>query len=97
MKRLTWGIEKAAVLRNDSSRGNISFEDCVIAIDDGRVLADIPNPSEEYSHQRMLVLEISTYAYVVPYVETEEAFFLITVFPSRKHTAIYLRGEHHAK
>ncbi|HFD87699.1 MAG TPA: toxin [Gammaproteobacteria bacterium] len=90
MKRITWDIEKAAVLRNDTSRGNISFEDCVIAIDDGRVLADIPNPSAQYQHQRMFVLEINNYAYVVPYVETEEEFFLKTVFPSRKHTSIYL-------
>ena len=87
---MVWDIEKAVALRNDVARGNVSFEDCVIAIDDGRVLADIPNPSKQYPHQRMFVLEIDNYAYVVPYVETEEAFFLKTVFSSRKHTSIYL-------
>ncbi len=87
---MVWNIKKAMALRNDTSRGNVSFEDCVIAIEEGRVLADISNPSKQYPHQKMFVLEINNYAYVVPYVETEEEFFLKTVFPSRKHTTIYL-------
>jgi len=97
MKKIVWSVEKAAALKKDTSRGNISFEDCVIAIEDRRVLADIPNPGKQYRHQRMLVLEINNYAYVVPYVETEEEFFLKTVFPSRKHTTIYLTDEPHDK
>jgi hypothetical protein len=90
MKKMAWDIEKAEALRNDSSRGKVGFEDCVIAIEEGRVLADIPNPSNQYPHQRMFVLGINNYAYVVPYIETENEFFLKTVFPSRKHTTIYL-------
>ncbi|MCB2262342.1 MAG: hypothetical protein LGR52_05290 [Candidatus Thiosymbion ectosymbiont of Robbea hypermnestra] len=43
--------------------------------------------------KRILVLEIKGYAYVVPYVESEDTIFLKTVFPSRKHTAIYLTGK----
>ena len=38
----------------------------------------------------MLVLRINDYAYAVPYVETDGEIFLKTVFPSRKHTALYL-------
>jgi hypothetical protein len=38
----------------------------------------------------MMVLHINNYAFVVPYVESEDGIFLKTVFPSRKHTAIYL-------
>ncbi len=91
MKKIVWDTRKAVALRKDTSRGNISFEDCIIAIDDGRVLADIPNPGKQYAHQRMLVLEINNYAYAAPYVETEEEIFLKTVFPSRKLTSIYLR------
>jgi len=90
MKKITWDINKAKALRADKSRENVSFEDCVIAIDEGRVLDDIPNPGPQYSHQNMFVLEIKNYAYVVPYVEIDDEIFLKTVFPSRKHTAIYL-------
>ena len=71
-------------------RGNVGFEECVVAIEDGRVLADIVNPNPQYPRQRMLVLWISDYAYAVPYVETDEEIFLKTVFPSCKHTALYL-------
>ncbi len=38
-----------------------------------------------------VVLLINDYAYAAPYVETEDEIFLKTVFPSRKHTAIYLK------
>ena len=92
MKRIVWDQHKANALSNDETRGHISFEDCVVAIDEGRLLDDIPNPVKQYTHQRMLVLEINAYAYVVPYVETEDEIFLKTVFPSRKHTALYITG-----
>lgn len=93
MKKITWNPEKAKLLQQDIVRGGVSFEDCVVAIEEGRVLADIPHPANHYQHQRMLVLEINNYAYVVPYVESADEIFLKTVFPSRKHTAIYLTGQ----
>ena len=93
MKKIVWDNKKANVLKNDATRGKISFEDCVIAIEEGRVLDDIKNPGELYPLQHMLVLEINHYAYVVPYIETENEIFLKTSFPSRKHTAIYLTGK----
>lgn len=90
MKTIRWDTAKAKTLRNDVSRGNIGFEDCIVALEEGRMLDDIENPSEKYSNQRMFILGINNYAYVVPYIETEDEIFLKTVFPSRKHTAIYL-------
>ena len=39
------------------------------------------------------MLEIGGYAYLVPYVETDEEIFLKTVYPSRKFTEIYLGKE----
>ena len=83
-KQILWNHEKANLLQNDSSRGRVSFEDCVIAIEDGRILDDLPNPN--YPRQRMLVLHINHYAYIVPYHTEEAGYFLETVFPSRKHT-----------
>ena len=79
------------MLRADPARRAIGFEECLVAIEEGRVLADIPNPSPQFQHQRMLVLNINNYAYVVPYVESAENYFLKTVFPSRKQTQEYLR------
>lgn len=91
MLKFSWDTEKARLLRNDSSRGNVSFEDCVIAIEEGRVLDEIQNPSSNHRSQRMFVLEIHNYAYIVPYVQSDTEIFLKTVFPSRKHTAFYLK------
>ena len=89
-KVIRWNLGKNRKLLNDETRGNINFEDCVIAIEEKRVLADLPNPSDKRDNQRIYILEINSYAYVVPYVENDEEIFLKTIFPSRKHTAIYL-------
>ncbi len=88
MKLISWNSEKAQLLREDTSRGNVGFEECLVAIEEGRILDILPNPTR--SNQRMFVLEINGYAYVVPFVESVDEIFLKTVFPSRKHTAIYL-------
>jgi hypothetical protein len=39
------------------------------------------------------VVEIDQYIYIVPYHETEHEIFLMTVFPSRKFTKLYLKKE----
>jgi hypothetical protein len=95
MKRIGWNPEKAKALREDSLRGGVVFEDCVVAMEEGRILADLPHPNPRYAPQRLLVLNINGYAYAVPYVEDGNEIFLKTVFPSRKLTAIYLKdGDH---
>ena len=90
MKKLHWSSVKNNLLNKNTARGQINFNDCKQAIREGRVLDDIPNPSSKYPHQRLLILDINDYAYVVPYVETAKEIYLKTVFPSRKHTATYL-------
>ena len=80
---------KAKALKTDKTRNNVGFEDCLIAIEDNRVLDDIPHPLQK--HQRLFILEIGDYAYVVPYVESDNEIILKTLYPSRKHTAIYLK------
>jgi hypothetical protein len=90
MARLLWNPEKEQKLLASHDRGGVTFADCVVAIEEGRVLDDLPHPTR--SHQRLLILSIENYAYVVPYVtEPDGSLFLKTVFPSRKHTALYLR------
>jgi hypothetical protein len=63
------------------------------AIASGSILADEahPNPSR-YGHQRILVVEISGYACVVPYVRTGNQWFLKTIYRSRVYQKKYLLG-----
>ena len=55
---------------------------------------DICHPNAvEYPHQKLFIVAIDQYAYLVPYVETEDEVFLKTVISSRKFTNLYLRGD----
>ena len=76
-------------LRSKLGRGGIGLAECAIAIEEGRILDDLPNPARP--NQSIFVLYIDGYACVVAYVVDEEWIFLKTMFPSRKHTARYLR------
>jgi len=89
MTRVRWNAEKERKLQAEVSRNGITFADCTVAIADGRVLDVLPHPTR--SHQRILVLNIENHAYAVPFVIDEDgSWFLKTVFPSRKYTALYL-------
>lgn len=91
MKCINWNPDKNRKLIEE--RG-ISFEDIVFALQSGFLLDDLKHPNEErYSHQRVFVVSIDDYAYLVPYVETENEVFLKTVVPSRKLTKQYLGGQ----
>jgi hypothetical protein len=85
---IRWSVEKDLLLRTDLSRGGIGLAECAVAIEEGRILDDLPNPTRE--GQRIFVLDINDYAYVVPYITEGDVIFLKTMFPSRKHTAHYL-------
>ena len=87
-KEIRWSVEKDLLLRSDPTRGGIGLVECAVAIEEGRILDDLPNPVR--LGQRIFVLEIEDYAYVVPYITDGETIFLKTMFPSRKHTAKYL-------
>lgn len=88
MKPFRWSSEKNEVLR--SERG-ISFESVVVAVDAGGLLDILahPNPGK-YPKQRVLVVACDNYAYLVPFVEEKDCYFLKTVIPSRKATRDYL-------
>jgi hypothetical protein len=93
MKKILWNVEKAAALQSNTIRGNVSFEDCVVALESGKLLDVAPNPSSNHPSQKMFVLNINNYAYCVPFVESETEIFLKTVFPSRKYTSLYLEDQ----
>ena len=92
-KTIKWDLKKSAWLKASSERRGVGFEECVVLIEAGQILDSIDNPSSNHPDQKTFVLEIGGYAYLVPYVETDEEIFLKTVYPSRKLTAIYLGKE----
>ena len=95
MKYINWNTEKSLALKE--SRG-ICFEDLIFHIERGNVLDDYSHPNQEkYAGQRIMVIEIDNYAYLVPYVENEEELFLKTIIPSRKATEKYLGEKHENK
>lgn len=51
-----------------------------------------PNPAE-YPNQRILVVACEGYAYLVPFVEQADHYFLKTVIPSRKATRDHLKQD----
>lgn len=92
MKPFRWNVEKNETLT--SERG-ISFESIVVAIESGGLLDVLAHPNQaKYPKQRVLVVACDNYAYLVPFVEEADYFFLKTVIPSRKASRDYLnQGE----
>jgi uncharacterized DUF497 family protein len=87
-KPLYWDAEKNRKLIEE--RG-ISFEEIIFSLQNGGLLDDTEHPNtENYAHQRLFVVSIDGYAYLVPYVESEADIFLKTIIPSRKATKHYL-------
>lgn len=82
MKRLRWSYEKNELLKR--TRG-VSFEDVAYHIERDEILDVRQHPNRErYPHQRIFVIELSDYVYLVPFVEDDEEIFLKTIVPSRK-------------
>ena len=92
-KKIEWNAEKSEWLRNKYGRNGVRFEDCSALIKADKVLDIKPNPSPKRPNQRIFLLDIRNYVYVVPYVEDDEKIFLKTAYPSSKYTALYLRKE----
>ncbi|HUD07412.1 MAG TPA: BrnT family toxin [Candidatus Saccharimonadales bacterium] len=88
MKRLDWNEAKNAWLRIE--RG-ISFEDVQTAIDEGKLLDNVAHPNQRHYHgQRILIVVIENYVFLVPFIEDNDKLFLKTIYPSRKFTKSYL-------
>ena len=91
MKYFTWDQEKNEKLK--VQRG-VSFEDIVMRIGSGELLDLVEHPNQErYEGQRLFVVQIRDYVYLVPFVEQEEQVVLKTIIPSRKATMKYIRKE----
>lgn len=90
MRVFNWNSDKNQQLILE--RG-VSFEEAVFHIENGGLLDDIVHPNDkEYPNQRIFIVHMADYVYLVPYVEGQEEIFLKTIIPSRKFTKIFLGG-----
>ena len=90
MKPFRWSHEKNERLKAER---NISFEEIVLAIEADGLLDIVAHSNvSKYPHQRMFIVAVEHYAYLVPFVEEADHYFLKTVIPNRKATRDYLKG-----
>ena len=96
MKPFRWNPQKSEWLKLE--RG-VSFENMVVAIESGGLLDIVAHPNKaKYPRQRILVVALDGYAYLLPFVEDDDFFLLKTILPSRKATRDFLNpGDPHAK
>ena len=88
-----WDDEKNQLLKR--TRG-VSFEEMVIAIEDGNVVDVLGHPNvDRYPNQRVYLVEYKDYVFVVPFLRDSESqeIILKTIYPSRKYTRLYLLKE----
>ena len=91
MKPFRWSVEKNALLQQE--RG-LSFEQITVAVESGGLLDIVAHPNaERYPRQRIMVVVIDDYVYLVPYVEEEDHLFLKTIIPSRKATRDFIAAK----
>lgn len=88
MKFYNWNPEKNELLKRERQ---ISFEEVIFHIQNGDEVDIYDHPNQErYPKQKISVVIIEEYAYLVPYIETDTEIFLKTIIPSRKATKKYL-------
>lgn len=90
-----WNNEKNKQLKEQR---NITFEEVAMHIEQGHLLTIIQHPSGvKYPNQKMLVVEIKNYVYLVPFIQKGDEMFLKTIIPNRKATKKYLKGAENEK
>lgn len=89
VKKINWDSEKNRALQKE--RG-ISFEVITSHIEQGKVIDVVEHQNQDkYPNQKIFIMAIEGYVYLVPFVENEEEVFLKTIIPSRKATRQYLK------
>jgi uncharacterized DUF497 family protein len=92
MKAYAWNSEKNERL---NSERDISFEDIVVNIHLGNEVDIYDHPNQDrYPGQKISVVIVDDYVFLVPFVESDEEIFLKTIIPSRKATKQYLGGKY---
>ena len=84
MKELRWDLVKSGWLKRN--RG-ASFEDII----QSELIAVKRHPGRPL--QKIMLFDYGGYIWVVPFVEDTREIFLKTLYPSRKYTKLYRKGE----
>ena len=70
----------------------IGFEQIIALIERDYVLDTIPHKNQDqYPSQRVYVIDVDNYCYLVPHVIDGKEIFLKTIIPSRKATRDYIK------
>ena len=90
-KPFRWDPEKNEQLIQE--RG-VSFEQITVAVENGDLLQIIQHPNvAKYPRQKIMIVGIDGYAYLIPFVEETDYLFLKTIIPSRKATRDFIEGK----
>lgn len=84
MKDIRWSQLKSDRLKR--IRG-VSFEEIISS-----ELIDVKIHPKRLN-QNIILFKHKSYIWIVPYVEEKEYVFLKTLYPSRKYTKLYAKGE----
>ena len=84
MLEIRWSLLKSERLKR--TRG-VSFEEII----QSTLIVVKEHPRK--THQNIMLFEYRGYIWVVPYVESENEIFLKTLYPSRRYTRRYRKGE----
>ncbi len=91
MKPFRWSPAKNDLLKQEQG---VSFEEITVAVEAGGLLEIVLHQnSAKYPRQKIMVVEVAGYAFLVPFVEEEDHFFLNTIIPSRKATRDFIAKE----
>lgn len=91
MPEYHWDEDKNNLLKQTR---NVSFEDVVSAIKRGHAITEVAHPNPlKYPRQKLLIVIIEKYTYVVPIIKTDNTYFLKTIYASRKyHKKYFYKG-----
>ena len=79
-----WNEEKNIIL---SKERDISFEDVIFALKNDKLLDIILSPT--HIEQKCFVVEMKSYAYIIPYVKVHSAHSVQTGHQTRLHPATF--------
>ena len=87
--RFEFDSGKSSFLRKQRGFG---FEEIIILIEAGKLLATIEHPkANDYPEQKIYLLDVENYIWLVPHVKRGNIIRLITCYPSRKATKQWLK------
>ena len=90
-KPFRWDPDKNEQLIQE--RG-VSFEQVTVAVESGDLLQVVQHPNAaRYRRQKIMIVGVDGYAYLVPFVEETDYLFLKTIIPSRKATRDFIESK----